>query len=129
MHGAPFPIPANEFFRDVSHHDHRELEGKPVRFEPQEQVDAQDDREGPESERVHVAPRPGDQALDGVREHQLRDDQRSVRVHEVDVPAPVQQNRRLGTCLNPVLGTGREPDRERPAAAPGRDPEAYRPHQ
>src|SRR5262245_42736326 len=65
-----------------------ELQIEPVGLEPQKQVDAENDREEAESNRVGAAARPDQQHLGCVREQQLRDQERRRLVDLRPVPAP-----------------------------------------
>ena len=58
MYVAPFPLPAHIFLAEKAQRDHQELQVEPVVTEPQEQVDAEDDREGSEAQYVIPATRP-----------------------------------------------------------------------
>ena len=48
-------MPTNEFLAQKAHRDHQELQVEPVVPEPEEQVDASDDRDGAEAQRVRPA--------------------------------------------------------------------------
>ena len=99
-------VPADQLFGGEADRHHDELQIEPVRLEPEEQIDAEDDRERTEAERVGVAPRPAEQHVEGVREEQLGGDEVGRVVHLTPVPAPVQQHRALRAGLQVVLFPG-----------------------
>ena len=74
-------LPADQLLGAEADGDEQELEGEPLRHEPQEQVDAEDDRKRAEAERVAVAARPRQQHVEGVGEQELRRHEWQVVVH------------------------------------------------
>jgi hypothetical protein len=100
---TPILVPADELFRGEADRDHHKLQVEPILLEPQKQIRTQDDWQRPEPERIRVASRPGEQHVERVREEQLRDDQIRRFVHGPPIPTPIQEDRRVGTCLNVVL--------------------------
>ena len=73
----PSFVPADQLLAGERQCNHQELQVEPIRLEPEEQVDAEDDRERTEAERVGVAPRPGEQHVERVGEEELRGDERA----------------------------------------------------
>ena len=43
VHPPAFPVPTDQLFRGKPERHHRELQVEPVRLEPEEQIDAEDD--------------------------------------------------------------------------------------
>ena len=109
-------LPANQFLGGKAYGDHHELQIKPVRLEPQEQVDAEDDRERPETERVGLPARPHQQHVERIRKRELRRNQRHRVIDGPPVPAPVEKHARLGTRLKVVLGAQLHFERQRAIA-------------
>ena len=103
MYATAVPVPTNQFFRGQSERDHRELEIEPVRLEPEEQIDAEDDGKRSETERVGVTPRPDEQHVECVGEHELGDDTGGRGVNRRPIPAPIYEHRPLRAGLQVVL--------------------------
>src|SRR5262245_34808830 len=59
--------PTDQLFRGEAKRHHQELQVKPVRLEPKEQIDAEDDGERTEAESVIIAPRPAEQHVERIR--------------------------------------------------------------
>ena len=92
-------------------------------FEEQEETDAEDDRERAEAERISIATRPAEQAVEAVREEQLGENEGEKTEDEVIVGSPVQDQRALSARLDPMLWAPNDFDRERAARAPCKDEE------
>ncbi len=118
MAKAGCPVPANQLLGGEAERHDRKLQVEPVRLEPEKQVDAEDDWNGAETEGVDVAPRPGEQHVEGIREQQLRGDEVGRLVDLRPVPAPVEQHRALGTGLHVVLLPRNDLERQRAGATP-----------
>ncbi len=110
-----FAVPADQLLAQEADRDHQELQVEPVVPEPEEEVDAEDDREGPEAQRVALSPGPREQHVEGVREEELRGDERGHLVHGPPEPPPVGENRELAHRLDVVLSAQHR--RQRPARA------------
>ena len=119
MRAPSVPVPTNQLFRGQPERHHRELQIEPVRLEPEEQIDAEDDRKRSEAESVGVAPRPAEQHVERVREDQLGEDEGRKGVDRRPIPAPIQQHRALRAGLQVMLLPQDHLQRERPPAAPG----------
>ena len=113
MYAPPVPVPADQFFRGQSERHHRELQIEPVRLEPEEQIDAEDDGKRCEAESVGVAARPAEQHVERIREEQLREDEGREGIDRRPIPAPVQQHRSLRAGLQIVLFPQHDFERER----------------
>ena len=129
VRGTSLPVPPDELLGEEPHCDHRELQKEPLRPEPEEQVDAEDNWKWPESECVRVAARPGHEAVDGVRKNQLGQDEGEERIDNAGVPSPIEKHRPLCARLQPVLRARHELERELPARATRRDSERRAPCQ
>ena len=103
MHTTAALFPREKFLRGETNGDHEQLQEKPLRREPEKQIDAKDDRNRPEPEHVGVAPRQRQQHVEGIAEQQLRRDERCLVVHRTPVPAPIEQHRGLRARLKVVL--------------------------
>jgi hypothetical protein len=103
VNAASVLVPANELLGEESDRHHQELEVEPVRLEPQEQVDAENDRKRTESERVRLAARPPEQDVEGIGEQKLGGEKVERVVHLAPVPAPIQHDRELRAGLQIVL--------------------------
>ena len=103
VHAPAVLVPADQLLRGQPKRHHRELQIEPVRLEPEEQIDAEDDGKRSEAERVGVAPRPAEQHVERVREEQLGEDEGAERVNRRPIPAPIQQHRALRAGLQIVL--------------------------
>src|SRR5215471_16888963 len=100
---ASILLPPDELFCCQAKRDHPELPIEPIRFEPQKEVDAENDWERREAESVCVAPRPAEQHVEHVGEQELGQDEGNEIVDGAPVPAPVQQYRALRAGLEVVL--------------------------
>ena len=96
-------LPADQVLRREPQRDQQELEVEPVRLEPEEQVDAEDDRYRSETQRAGAPPRPRQQQVERVGEQQLGQQQVRGVVHLAPVPAPVEEDRPLCARLHVVL--------------------------
>src|SRR6185503_8620364 len=92
---------------------HHELPVEPRVLEPEEQRDAEDDGKRTEAEKKRAPMRPREQAVEGVRKEQLRNDQRRRVVHLAPVEAPIQQHQTLLTRLQVVLPAWQHLERDR----------------
>ena len=72
----------SEFLGGEAQCDQHELQVVPIGLEPDEQVDAEDDRKLPEADGVAVPVRPREQHVERIRERQLRGHQRNLVVHQ-----------------------------------------------
>jgi hypothetical protein len=95
--------PAQELLGEKAERHHRELQIEPVVLKPQEQVDAENDRERPETERELAPVRPGEQAVETVGKQELRGNERRGVIDLAPVVAPIQDDRALLTGLQVVL--------------------------
>ena len=111
------PLPPDEGLGRERESDEQKLEVEPAFVEPEEQVDAEDDGDGAEAEPAGLAPRPGEEEVEGVGEEELGGDEDRGVADRGPVPAPVEEHRRLGAGLDPVLGPGVDLDGQAPAAA------------
>ena len=103
---AAVPLPAQQLLgREAERHEH-ELEVEPVVPEPEEQVDAEDDRHRAEADPVGVAPGPAEEQVEPVGEGELAGDERDGVVDRRPVPAPVEEHGGLRAGLQVVLGAG-----------------------
>ncbi len=75
MRTPAVPIPGNQLLGGEAERDHQELEVEPVRFEPEKEVDAEDDGKWTEAKRVVAAPRPAEQHVEAVGEQELGGDE------------------------------------------------------
>ncbi|MXY18307.1 MAG: hypothetical protein F4Y57_15305 [Acidobacteria bacterium] len=100
---AALLVPADELLDGKADRHHQELQVEPVRLEPHEEVDAEDDRERAESEHVPLTARPGEQHVERIGEGELGGDQVRGVVHLAPVPAPVGVDGELRARLHPVL--------------------------
>src|SRR5262245_18888776 len=96
-------MPPDELLTQDPDRDEDELQIKPVIAEPQEQVRAEDDREGTEAEDEAAAPRPRQQHVERIGEDDLRDQQPGVGVHWRPIPTPVRIDREMAHRLDVVL--------------------------
>ena len=103
VHVPPLAVPAHELLTEKPDRDHQELQVEPIVPEPEEEVDAEDDGEGPEAEHVLLTPRPREQHVEDVGEHELRGQQHSEVVDGSPVPSPVGKHRDLDHRLHVVL--------------------------
>ncbi len=103
VHTPPVLFPPDQFFGGETDRHHQELEVKPIRSEPKEQVNAEDHRKRTEAQRVSIPPRPGQQDVESVGEDQLRDDEIVGVIHLPPMPAPVDEYRRVHARLQIVL--------------------------
>ncbi len=112
--------PSDEVFRRKSNGNQQKLKIEPVRSKPKKQIDAQDDRNWREPERIGVASRKCDKHVERVRKEELRDNQVRRVVDLAPVPPPVQEDRCLRDRLNVMLLLEDDVDGEYPRAPDGR---------
>ena len=120
-------VPAKELLGAVPERHQEELQGKPLGPEPEEQVDAEDDRHRAEAERMAVAARPREQRLERVGEQELAGDQVREVVHVAPVPSPVREDGDLRQRLQVMLRA--EGDVQPEGAAAGCDEDDQLPEQ
>ena len=102
--GAPsLAPPLHEGLPQETRPHHQELQVEPVVREPEEEVGAEDDGKGAEAEDVALAPRPREQHIEGVGEHQLRQQQPGEVVDRAPIPPPAREHRELHEGLQVVL--------------------------
>src|SRR5690606_458724 len=109
------PLPAQELLPGQRERDHDELPVEPRVAEPQEKTDAEDDRKRAEAEHEPAAARPRQQAVQTVREEDLRDDQRRRAIDLAPVVSPDEKHHPLLAGLEIVLSPRRELERHRMA--------------
>ena len=102
-------VPADQLFCREAEGQHHELEVKPIGLEQEEEIRTEDDRKRKEAQDAGVAPRPGQQQVEGVCKYQLRDHQIVRVVYLPPVPAPIGKNRCLQACLQVMLRSRNEP--------------------
>ena len=117
VRAPPIPVPADELLGREAESHHQELQVEPVWLEPQKQVDAEDDRERTEAEHIRVSPRPAEQHVQGIGEHQLPGDEMGRGIHWRPVPTPIHEYRELGAGLQIVLFSRLYRQRQRSARA------------
>ena len=103
MHPFAVPLPPHELLPHEPDREHQELQVEPVIPEPKEQIRAEDDGKRSEAEHVAVAPGPGQQHVEGVGEHQLRQEEPGEVVDRPPVPAPVRKHGQLNERLQVML--------------------------
>jgi hypothetical protein len=103
--------PAQELLGEKAERDHRELQVEPVVLEPQEQVDAENDRERPETEDELAPVRPREEAVEAVGKQELRGNERRSVIDLAPVIAPIQEDRALLTSLQVVLAARHDLER------------------
>ena len=96
-------VPPDQLFGREAQRDQKKLQVKPIIREPEEQVDAEDDRERAEPKGVRIASRPAQQHVERVGEDQLSSDEKGRVVDRTPVPAPIQQEDDLRAGLYVVL--------------------------
>ena len=95
--------PAQELLGEKAERHHRELQVEPVVLEPEEQLDAENDRERAEAEHEGAPVRPREQAVEAVGKQELRGNERRGVIDLAPVVAPIQDDRALQTGLQVVL--------------------------
>src|ERR1051326_1823859 len=127
MRVALILVPPDQFFSGETQSDHHELEIKPIRLEPKEQMRAEDDRERKEAQNVMISPGPGQQQVECICEQELSDNQVIRRIYLRPIPAPIRKNCRLEACLQIVLRLWREFQCERSPLPPSRHEQNHSP--
>ena len=117
VHPAAVPFPAQQLLGREAERHQQELEIEPVVPEPEEEVDAEDDRDGAEAHPLRVAPGPAEEQVEPVGEGELPRDERNRVVDRRPVPAPVEEHGGLRAGLQVVLGARGELERPATAAA------------
>jgi hypothetical protein len=104
VHPLAIAVPANERLAGKAQRNQHELPVINVVFEPEEQVGAEDNRERPPADLIILAPRPGQQDVEGVGEQQLPRQQREIVVDRRPVVAPVGIDAAMAEGLDVMLG-------------------------
>ena len=124
---SPVTGPCHQLLPEEPDGDHQELQDEPVVTEPEKQVGAQNDRERAEPKSPRVASRPGQQHVEGVRKHDLRDDEPGVIGHLRPVPSPVEEYAAVSHELQIVVLPQRDFARQHPARARHAPPQGHLP--
>src|SRR5215467_12322400 len=66
MRPAPILIPANQLFAGDPKRYHQKLQIKPIRLEPEKQIDTANDGKQTEAEGVDITPRPAEQHVERI---------------------------------------------------------------
>jgi len=79
------------------------LQKEPIRLEPKEEIDAEDDGKGAEADPVCIPARPAKQHVERVGEEQLSKEEVTKLVNGRPVPSPIQEDQPLSAGLNIML--------------------------
>src|SRR5262245_8488906 len=103
MGDSSFLVPADDVLCCETDREHQELQIEPVRFEPKEEINAENDGEGPKPECICVSSRPAHKHVERIGEEQLSQEKIDGVVDGTPIPPPIQHYEALSTSLHVVL--------------------------